>query len=72
MQVEEWAGKIQLRKWIHVVNELNEELKTREGINHSSNVYAIDAFLTEDEIDECLRIMSDLSKQFRHKFGIEK
>jgi hypothetical protein len=57
--------------------EVNE-LKLCSDINHAFDIYVLDELLSEDEINESLRAIADLSQRFRHihvdlrnKFGGE-
>ena len=46
--------------------QIIQELKLREDIIHAFDIYAIDNLVTEVEIEEVLRVISDICKSFRH------
>ena len=45
--------------------EVNE-LKLCGDINYAFNIYVLDELLSEDEINESLRAIADMSQRFRH------
>ena len=52
--------------------EILNELKISEDIRHSLNIFVIDYLDTEEDINECLDIISDLSQKYRNAHVVLK